>query len=117
LLQQNTTKMMQCYPRALESAQQLGMSPRAINELRRWRLAGNTTMEDAPYPDVAGLWLAQLEHDTGLDLYRADPDTSDPMQRLMRALQAAQARFLATPERERVYSVEEAIPLLAEYVV
>jgi hypothetical protein len=117
ILQQNTTKMMECYPRALESAQQLGMSLHAINDLRRWRLAGNTTMEDAPYPDAAGLWLAQLERDTGLDLYRADPDTSDPMQRLMRALQAAQARFLATPERERVYSVEEAIPLLAEYVV
>jgi ABC-type transporter Mla MlaB component len=117
IFQQNTTKMMQCYPRALESAQQLGMSPRAINDLRRWRLAGNTTMEDEPYPAAAGLWLAQLERDTGLDLYRADPDASDPMQRLMRALQAAQERYLATPERERAYSVEEAIPLLAEYVV
>ncbi|HTU58886.1 MAG TPA: hypothetical protein VMF89_10645, partial [Polyangiales bacterium] len=37
--------------------------------------------------------------------------------RLFRALQGAQARYLATPESERVYTVEEAIKLLAEYVV
>jgi hypothetical protein len=39
------------------------------------------------------------------------------MQRLMRSLQGAQERYLATPEAERVYTVEEALKLLAEYVV
>jgi hypothetical protein len=117
ILEQNIHKMMTCYPRALESAQRLGKGPRALNELRRWHFAGTGTMEDAAYPESARLWFAQLERDSGLDLYRADPDTSDPMQRLMRALQGAQERYLATPEAERVYSVEEAIRLLAEYVV
>lgn len=117
LLELNVGKMMACYPRALASAQRLGKSPRALNELRRWHLAGSVTQDELSFPDSARLWLAQLERDSGLDLYRADPDTSDPAARMMRALQGAQARYLATPEAERVYPVDEAIRLLAEYVV
>jgi len=117
ILQQNVGKMMACYPRAFAAAARLGKSPRFVNELRRWNLAGNTSVEDMGCSDSAGLWRAQLEHDSGLDLYRADPDTSDPMARLMRALTRAQERYQATPEAERVYSVEEALRLLAEYVV
>ncbi|HKU38619.1 MAG TPA: protein kinase [Polyangiales bacterium] len=117
IAEQNVAKMMQCYARAFESAQQVGISARALNELRRWNLGGSVTVEAASYPESARLWRTQLERDTGLDLYRADPDTSDPMQRLMRALTGAQARYAATPEAERVYTVEEAIKLLAEYVV
>jgi hypothetical protein len=117
IFEQKVAKMMQCYPRAFESAERLGLSRRAVNELRRWHFAGHATMENAAYPESGQLWRAQLEHDSGLDLYRADPDTSDPMQRLMRALQGAQERYLATPETERVYTVEVAIRLLAEYVV
>ena len=114
---QNVGKMMQCYPRAFESAARANVSRRALNELRRWNLGGSTTVEEAGYPESADAWREQLVHDSGLDLYRADTDHSDPMQRLMRALQGAQERYLATPETERVYTVEESLRLLAEYVV
>ena len=116
IYEDNVPKMMVCYPRALESAARLGKSPRFVNELLRWRFAG-ALMEDAKLPDSAHIWCTQLCHDAGLDLYQNDPDTSDAMQRLFRALQGAQARYLALPEAERVYTVEEAIKLLAEYVV
>jgi serine/threonine protein kinase len=117
VLNDRVDKMMSCYPRALASAVRLGKSPRFVNDLRRWNFAGDVLLEDAGVPASAQAWLHQLRHDTGLDLYEADPDHTDAMQRLMRALQGAQARYLATPEAERVYSVEEALPLLAEYVV
>jgi hypothetical protein len=116
-LRKNVGKMMTIYPRVHAVARELGLDQRARNELRRWHLAGTTLMDVAVYPEEARLFLAQLEHDSGLALYRADADVGDPMQRLMRALQAAQERYLAAPEAERVYSVEEAIRLLAEYVV
>ena len=116
VFEQNIAKMMSCYPRAFEVARQLGASPRAVHDLRRWQLVGATTLEDCDYPDSAREYLTQLEHDSGLDLYRADTEP-DPGQRLMRALTAAQQRYLATPEAERVYSIEEALRLLAEYVV
>ncbi len=117
LVHQNVGKMMQCYPRALESAERLGMSKLALNELRRWNLAGMSTVEDAGMPESTPLWFAQIEYDSGLDVYRADPDASDSMARLMRALTRAQERYQATPELERVYNVEDAIRRLAEYVI
>ncbi|HKP55337.1 MAG TPA: serine/threonine-protein kinase [Polyangiales bacterium] len=117
ILQQNIGKLVACFPRVLQSAQRLRLSPRALNDLRRWNVAGMTTTHFGAYPESAPAWLAQLEHDSGLDLYRADPLTDDPQQRLTRALSGAYQRYLATPEAERVYPVDEAIRLLAEYVV
>jgi hypothetical protein len=116
IYEDNVAKMMVCYPRALACAAQLGKGPRFVNELLRWRFAGSL-LEDASLPESGQAWCAQLRHDAGVDLYQSDPDHSDPMQRLMRALQGAQTRYQATPEAERVYTVEEAIRLLAEYVV
>jgi hypothetical protein len=113
----NVGKMMSCYPMAFACAERLGKSPRFINELRRWNFAGMTVLEDAGYPPVADQWRAQLERDSGLDLYWSDPDHSDPMARMMRALTGAQQRYQDTPEAERVYTVEEALKLLGEYVV
>jgi hypothetical protein len=49
-------------------------------------------------------------------LYREDKESA-PEQRLTHALQTAYQRYMATPETERVYAVDEAIRLLAEYVV
>jgi tetratricopeptide (TPR) repeat protein len=57
--------------------------------------------------------FAQLHRDSGLDLYASLPDTLDPMQRLTEALTAAQARFDATPERERVLSPIEGVTAIA----
>jgi serine/threonine-protein kinase len=116
IYEDNVAKMMACYPRALEYAVRVGKNARFVNELLRWRFAG-AILEDAVLPESSHTWCTQLCHDAGLDLYLSDPDTSDATQRLFRALAGAQARYLATPEAERVYSVEEAIKLLAEYVV
>ena len=117
VVESNVAKMLTCYPRAFECAERIGKSPRFVNEMRRWYFTGMTVLDDSGYPPVADLWLAQLERDSGLDLYWADPDQSDPMARMMRALTGAQQRHQATPEAERVYSVEEALKLLGEYVV
>jgi hypothetical protein len=61
-------------------------------------------------------WFARLERDSGLHDYRAlDPDL--PMaERVKTALEAAVARYTATPEDQRVYRVDEAIRYLARYV-
>ncbi|HKP62856.1 MAG TPA: protein kinase [Polyangiales bacterium] len=115
VIEQNVAKMMVCYPRALEVAERIGLGAREINELRRWNLVGSTTAEYSEYPPSGRDWLAQLEHDSGLELYRADTDP-DAGQRLMRALGTAQQRHLALDPAERVYSVEEALRRLAEYV-
>ncbi|HKU40524.1 MAG TPA: hypothetical protein VJR89_20330, partial [Polyangiales bacterium] len=48
---------------------------------------------------------------------RADSANTNAGDRLMKALAAAQARYQATPEAERVYNVEEAIRRLVEFVV
>jgi Protein kinase domain/AAA ATPase domain len=116
IVRANVGKRVAIYPRVHEVARELVVSLRVRNELRRWHLAAMTLLDFFAYPDEARLWLAQLERDSGLRHYREEPDTSDPTQRLTRALQAAHAAYLATPESERVYSVEEAIRLLAEYV-
>jgi hypothetical protein len=116
IYEDNIAKMIVCYPMAIASAKRLGKSPRYIHDLLRWYLA-STLLDEVHLPAAAQGYAATLQHDCGLDLYQSDPDTSDPMQRLMRALTGAQARYAATPEAERVYSVEEALRLLAEYVV
>jgi hypothetical protein len=56
--------------------------------------------------------LAQLEHDSGLALYR-ELDGMPAPERLAEALKRTQARYLATPERDRVYAIGDAIRELA----
>jgi hypothetical protein len=116
VLEQNIGKLVPCYAPAIRTAERLGRSPRELFELRRWSVAASIASEGDYYWDEAPRWRRQLEHDSGLDLWRAD--TSETAQeRLTRALTAAQERYLATPEADRVYTVEEAIRMLAEYVV
>lgn len=117
LLERNVGKMMWCAAPAIETALRTGCSPREIHELRRWHLAGLITTEDGAHDASAQIWYAQLVHDSGLDLYWADKETRDPGQRLLKALTQAQQRYLDTPAHQRVYPVEEAIRLVAEYVV
>jgi hypothetical protein len=117
LVEQNVSKMMWCYPRAIAMSRALGRGPRDQHDLRRWQYLGSMLRNEAPDRESAQLWYEQLAHDSGLMLYRADTQSSTPAERLTRALQAAQERYLATPEHERVYPVDEAIRLLGEYVV
>jgi hypothetical protein len=113
----NIGKMIWCYGPAIETAESLGYAAREIHELRRWQYAGSIAIEDSAYNASAQRWFQQVAHDTGLDLYRQDTESSSPAERLTRALQGAHERYLATPERERVYPVDEALRKLAEYAV
>lgn len=118
LLEQNVAKMVWCYPRAIATAQALGRSAREIHDLRRWQYAGTVVCRpEAVDKNSARLWLDQLIHDSGLDLYRADTRNTDSAARLMGALVAAQQRYQNTPEAQRVYKVDEAIRALGQYVV
>jgi hypothetical protein len=117
LLDDNLSKLAKTYQSAIGAALKHGSTPREISDIRRWTLATSVIAEGDGYRTTAPVFFEQLRHDSGLDLWQQDRDTSDPMQRLMNALQGAQARYTALPERERVYTVEEAIRLLAEYVV
>ena len=108
-------KLMTCTARAIEVAPQFGRPLREQNELRRWSLALNASTGSGLYKITARDWFAQLRHDSGLDVWQQSALT-DPGQRLTEALTRAQERFVATPEPQRVYSVEEAIRRLAEYV-
>jgi hypothetical protein len=117
ILDPNLPKLATTYQRAIRVAASHGATPREVHDMRRWTVALSVSAEGSGFRATAPAWFEQLRRDSGLDLWQADRETADPMQRLMNALQGAQNRYLATPEAERVYSVEEAIKLLAEYVV
>jgi hypothetical protein len=117
LVEQNAGRLSWCYPRAIETARRLGRSARNVHDLRRWQYF-NSVVSSAPMDrKSARIWLEQLTHDSGLDLYRADTQSKTPQERLTNALSGAHARYLATPEHERVYPVDQAIRKLGEYVV
>lgn len=61
--------------------------------------------------------LEQLRIDSGLDLYAELPSTLDPGAKLKKALEEATARFLRTPERERVLDPGSAIKQLPKCVL
>ncbi|MEY4582582.1 MAG: MalT-like region, partial [Pseudomonadota bacterium] len=117
IVEQNISKLTPTYASAIAAAERLGRSAREVNELRRWFVAVCSSSEANYYWHAAPAWLEQLAHDSGLAFWRDDADNPDASARLFGALQRAQERYVATPEAARVYSVEEAIRLLAEYVV
>ncbi|HET8936542.1 MAG TPA: serine/threonine-protein kinase [Polyangiales bacterium] len=116
LVEEAVPKMIWAYEPAIATAVKLGRSAKEVNGLRRWWMAGLITNEFGGYTESNRLWFEQLAHDSGLKLYLEDTQ-SKPEERLTKALTAAYQRFMATPEAERVYPVDEAIRLLAEYVV
>ncbi|HKP61365.1 MAG TPA: protein kinase [Polyangiales bacterium] len=99
----------------LESAQTqaraLSRSPREIHELARLLVALSSQAGSDLYYRQAPAWLAQLELDSGLVEYRATDPQLDPAKRLERALTQSAAR--QTPER--VYRIDQAIRLLAQF--
>jgi serine/threonine protein kinase len=117
LVEQNASKVLWCFPRAIVTAQALGRSAREVNSLRRTQCFGSVVAQGPPDRESMRLWFEQLTYDSGLDLYRRDSESTNPTERLTRALQTAHQRYLATPEHERVYAVDEAIRKLGEYVV
>jgi tetratricopeptide (TPR) repeat protein len=105
------------HSRALDVAEQLGKSPRTIADLRQWLVLVSVATENAHYWKAAPAWRARLEHDSGLDLYRALTDETDPAARLSKAFTQALARYEATPAEARCYRPDEAIRKLVQYVV
>jgi hypothetical protein len=117
-IEEEVSKLIGSYPRAFEVAERLKRPVRQTQELRRWLIAISVAHTDASYYWLAApTWLAQLTHDSGLDEWRKDAANTDAGARLTQALTRAFERQQAIPEAERVYRVDEAIPLLAEYVV
>jgi hypothetical protein len=117
VVKENVGKMIWCCPLAIDTALRLGRSARQVHEVRRWYFASSATTDDSRAVESARLWFQQLEHDSGLALFLQYTDAANPTERLTRALTDAHQRYLTTPEHERVYAVDEAIRLLAEYVV
>ncbi|HKU43311.1 MAG TPA: protein kinase [Polyangiales bacterium] len=117
LIDHNLCKLAPSYQRAIRAALTAQRPRRELNDLRRWAVALSVTAWDEGYAETAPDWFEQLRHDSGLDLWEADTAPGTEGERLTRALSGAYQRHMATPEAERVYSVEEAIRLLAEYVV
>ncbi|HTU59032.1 MAG TPA: protein kinase [Polyangiales bacterium] len=116
LLDADLWKLLASYSRAIAAAQRLGRSLHEQNDLLRWSMALSVAVDANLYKTAGPAWLAQLRRDSGLDLWQ-ESTTADPGQRLTEALMGAQARYLATPEADRVYGVEESLHRIAEYVV
>jgi hypothetical protein len=115
VLEMNAANMGPSYEQAIETAHKLARPPRVVNELKRWVSALSVAAGAKYYYSAAPSWLAQLKHDSGLNFWRQDTE-APAGERITRALQRAQEQYLATPERERVYRVDEAIRYLAQYV-
>ena len=110
-------KMVYATQLAIGTAERLGRSQRELSELRRWITAGSASLDSRFFADAGPVWLERLRHDSGLSLWQEDGANPDPGARLTAALTRAFERHQATPEAQRVYAVDEAIRLLAEYVV
>jgi hypothetical protein len=117
LVRANPERLTATLERALELTLASNRPARDAHELRR-RLCvlGNFT-DSALHQRFAASWISQVQRDAGLDDYRALPDTLEPAVRLQQALATAMARYAATPERDRVYNIQEAIKNLCLYVV
>ena len=113
---QNAMAMGPSYARAIAYALESGRPAREVNEMRRWMTALSVISKTDYYFAAAPAWLQQLKLDSGFAAWEADRDNQDAGARLIGALAAAQAHHLGLPEHERVYPVEEAIRLLAQYV-
>jgi tetratricopeptide (TPR) repeat protein len=105
------------HSRALDVALKLGKPPRTIANLQQWLVLISVPTDNAYYWKAAPQWRAQLERDSGLDLYRANEDEADAGARLTKAFTLAMARYEAMPAELRCYRPDEAIRRLVQYVV
>jgi tetratricopeptide (TPR) repeat protein len=103
--------------RALDACERLTRSRRERIELTRWVFLLSLVTEDRLHDRAGPTLLAQLEQDSGLAAWRELGEITDPMQRVLAALQRAGERYAATPEQDRVYPVDVAIRNLVYYVL
>jgi hypothetical protein len=101
---------------ALAASQALDRPKREQFELM-WQMTNLSVLGRVElYWQVAPAFRRQLEADAGLEAFRARAHIEDPAERLRLALSETQARYAATPDRERVFRLDEALRLLALYV-
>jgi hypothetical protein len=117
LSQLSTTLMVTILENALRASVSLGRHPRETHELRRWVVSLSPATEDGFHARWAPQWLAQLKRDSGLDRWCELESVADPSERRALALGAAYTAYGGTAEAERVYSPDEAIKGLVQYVV
>jgi serine/threonine-protein kinase len=117
LSQLSTVLMNTILESALRASVSLGRRPRETHELRRWVTGLAPASENEFHTRCSPPWLAQLVQDSGLERWRELASVSDPAERRARALGAAYAAYGSAPEAERVYSPDEAIKYLVQYVV
>jgi hypothetical protein len=99
--------------RAICAAEDAQFPARMLHQLRAALLSkASVVLAADSFRRYLPLVLGRLEHDSGLSLYRQLSDMPDD-ERLQQALSRAQARFLATPEDERVLAPVDAIRELA----
>ncbi len=91
--------------------------PREESHFVRSSLVGYGALSAQATKEDVMLLLQQLEHDCGVDLYRALPEDMDPTERALTALKQAQERFDRTPPNQRVAPPAQALPLLAREVI
>jgi tetratricopeptide (TPR) repeat protein len=98
---------------AIARATELALPAPSLHRLRMGLLmAAPYAMDKVTFLRVAPVVLSQLEHDSGLQLYRALSDLS-PHERLARALAETQQAYQEQPAETRVHTVIEAIRELA----
>jgi hypothetical protein len=104
--------VLDIFERAHRAAVELARPARERVVMAGWMVGLSVVADDAYFTRFAGEWRAQLEHDSGLELYRGLSEIDDPGARLMRTLTLVSERFAATPAAERGYAPDEAIRLL-----
>ncbi|MEY4582318.1 MAG: hypothetical protein RL701_7021, partial [Pseudomonadota bacterium] len=98
--------------RVLEQALKLGVPKRKERELRLNLLNATVFTLDVPHFSHWGpLAIADLVQESGLELYRQLTDLPEA-ERLARAVTLTEQRYLATPQHERGFAVDEAITRL-----
>ncbi len=101
---------------ALEQATAAGRPARERCELARHLTTLSMVLDTRLFYTYGPRWLEHLERDSGLADYLATDPTLPPGERLKLALERTISRYAATPEADRVYSLQPAIQLLALYV-
>ena len=102
---------------AVAYSEQSGVLPaRAIQRLRMALLSkASLVVELNSFKRNLPSVIKQLEYDSGLTLYRELTDVPEA-ERLSQALAQQQQRYLATPERDQVYAVGDAVRELARLI-
>lgn len=111
------TFVAELFSGVLNAAVSLGARRRELSHLRDLIVSTSVISDAKYYGEAASDLLAQLKQDSGLTAYAALDPAIDSSRRMKMAMEFAAEQYANTPERDRVYSVQEAVQRLARYVV